>query len=62
MKNLYVNENLTKTRKQLLWKTKQTAKERNCRYVWTMNGKILTRKNDMHPVIEITDLKDIDKL
>ena len=62
MKNLYVNANLTTTRKALLWKTKQVAKEKYHKYVWTKNGKILTRKTDLDCVIAIETEQDFEKL
>ena len=61
MKNLYINENRT-TRKALLWKTKQVAKENDHKYVWTKNGKIITRKTDLDSVIAIETAQDLEKL
>ena len=46
MQRLYVNENLTQSRKRLLWQTKQAAKTRDYSYIWTQNGKIYVRKNE----------------
>ena len=62
MKNLYINENLRTSRKALLWKTKQVAKEKYHKYVWTKNGKILTRKTDLDSVIAIETEQDLEKL
>ena len=46
MTQLYVNENLTQQRKRLLWSAKQSATEKDYKYVWTNNGKILGRKTE----------------
>ena len=62
MEKLYVNENLTKRRKRLLWKTKQSAKEAGYQYIWTWNGKIFARENETTSAIMINTEFDIEKL
>ena len=56
MQKLYVNENLTRARKYLLWRTKQMARQKNFTYIWSKNGRILVRKDDsdLTNIIEIT--------
>ena len=44
MTQLYVNKNLTQQRKRLLWSAKQRAIEKDYKYVWPNNDKILVRK------------------
>ena len=39
-KKLFTNENLTKTRKRLLWLTKQKVKAKDYSYIRTMDGRI----------------------
>ena len=56
-KNIFINENLTQSRKRLFWKTKQRAKSENWKYYWTHNGSILAKKDDDTDAIPIkTDL------
>ena len=62
MKKIFVNENLTNSRKFLLWKTRQIADQKNVKYVWTINGKILTRKTDLATVETIETENDLQKL
>ena len=45
-KNIFVNENLTPTRKQLFWKTKQEVKNNSWKYIWTHNGNVFVKKDD----------------
>ena len=58
MQKLYVNENLTRARKYLVWRTKQMARQKNFKYVWTKNGRILV-DSDLTNIIEITSENDI---
>ena len=62
MKNLYINENLTHSRKRLLWLTKQFAKKADYAYVWTMNGKIFRLKRENPRSIVIQDEDNLSML
>ena len=44
--NIYLNENLTRIRKQLFWKSKQRAKDAGFKFYWTVNGNIYVKKDD----------------
>ena len=44
--NIYVNENLTRARKNLFWLVKQKAKANGFQSYWTANGNIYTQKSD----------------
>ena len=57
---IYVNENLTRTRKNLLWKAKQRAKANGFKYVWTHNGRINVRLSEDNEAILISNEKDLD--
>ena len=52
-KGMYVKENLTSHRYNLLLDTKKFAKENDYKYVWTRNGQILMRKSEEDRVILI---------
>ena len=57
---IYLNENLTRTRKNLLWKAKQRAKANGYKYVWTNNGRINVRLSKGNEVILISNEEDLD--
>ena len=57
---IYVNENLTRTRKNLLWKAKQRAKANGYKYVSTNNGRINVRLSEDNEAIIISNEKDLD--
>lgn len=62
-KRIYLNENMTAYYKNLFWKVKTFARERNFKYVWYRNGKIMMRKdNDTAEVIHINGEEDLLKL
>lgn len=60
--NIYVNENLTGYNSSLLWKTKAFAKEKGYAFVWYRFGKILVRKGEKAPVVQILMESDLEKL
>ena len=57
---IYVNENLTRFRKNLLWKVKQRAKANGFKYVWTHNGRMNVRLSEDNEAILISNEKDLD--
>lgn len=59
---VYVNEHLTKAKKDLLWKARQLKKQENFKYVWYKHDNIYIRKNDTTKTIKINDESDILKL
>ena len=62
MTKLYINENLTQERKRLLWQTKERAKSLQFSFVWTMNGRIYVRKNELFESLVIQSEADLSKL
>ncbi|CAN7947446.1 unnamed protein product [Ixodes pacificus] len=59
---IYVNENLTKTLKNLFWSTKTKAREKNYKFVWARNGKIFVKEKESSPVIRIENENDLNKI
>lgn len=59
---IFVNENLTRQLKRLLWTTKNVAKERGYRFVWIRNGKLFVRQKEGAAVIRIENENELDKL
>ena len=57
---IFINENLTHTRKQLFWKTKQKAKEAKFQFFWTNNGNIYVKKSEMTDPILIKNDGDLN--
>ena len=62
MTKVFVNGNLTKTRKRLQWKTKQAAKNKKYKYIWTMKGRMYVRQDTEFDAITIVRDKDLGKL
>lgn len=58
-KNIFVNERLSFFLKQLLWQTKQRAKDKDYKFVWVKNGKIFIRKNENHGIARIQNEDDL---
>lgn len=59
---IYVNERLTKYRRNLFTKTRNACKEKNVKYVWTNNVEILIRKIDGGKIFRIKSDDDINNL
>lgn len=58
---LYINENLTSSRKELLSKTLSLKKDKSYHRVWTMAGKIFLRLSEGTKAIKIYEEADLDK-
>ncbi|KAF6204647.1 hypothetical protein GE061_018807 [Apolygus lucorum] len=59
---VYVNENLTSYRADLLRRTKIKARERDVKYVWLKNCVIHVRKSDGGPVSTIKSPQDLERM
>ena len=59
-KNIFVNENLTPTRKQLFWKTKQEVKNSSWKYIWTHNGNVFVKKDNNASITAIKNELDLN--
>lgn len=59
---IYIQENLTKHGRALLWEAKEWAKTANYRYVWYKNGNVLLRKKERERVHVIKSSDDLQKL
>lgn len=56
---VYLNECLTAYNRNLLWLTKNKAKEANFKYTWIRDGKILCRKTEGDKIIYIKSEQDL---
>ena len=59
---LFVNENLIKTIKRILWKNKPAAKNKQYKYIWTMNGRIYVCQDTEFDAITVGCDKNLAKL
>lgn len=59
---VYIGEVISPYKKELLWKAKQLAKEKNYEFVWIKNGKIMVRKGHDQKILYVNHLDDLDKL
>jgi ribosome-binding protein aMBF1 (putative translation factor) len=60
---IYINDNLTQFYKELLWRTKNKAKELGYKFVWFKFEKVLVRKNETdRDILRICSFADIDKI
>lgn len=59
---IYINENLTRLTKGLLWATRKAAKEKSYKFVWVRNGRILVRQMEGAAVMHIENENDINKI
>ncbi|XP_068691604.1 uncharacterized protein [Montipora foliosa] len=57
---LYINENLTSRRKELLAKTLSLKKDKSSHRVWTMDGKMFLRLSEGTKAIKIYEEADLD--
>lgn len=59
---IYINECLTKSRRQLFGKARSAAKLNGFKYVWVNDGDILARKEDGTKILKIRNEDDLTKL
>lgn len=57
---IYINENLTKEKKDLLYITKQKMKTK-FKYIWVQNSKILIRSEGDGKIIHIRNENDLNR-
>jgi Skp family chaperone for outer membrane proteins len=58
---VYINENLSPFNRELLWKTKLKAKDKDIKFVWVKNGRILAKKDEgSNRVYRIESFKDLE--
>ncbi|KAH9631267.1 hypothetical protein HF086_011971 [Spodoptera exigua] len=60
-KCIYINENLTKTMRQVFWNAKTMLKD-NYKYIWIQNQRILVKKDDNAKIRNIRSEADVQKL
>ena len=59
---IFVNESLTPENKELMRETRNKAKEKSYKFVWTHKGGIRVRKTTNSQAIKIRSKKDLDKI
>lgn len=61
-KVIYINESLTKARRELHKQVRELKKKKGLSFIWIRNGNILVRPNEGDPVIAVTTMEDLKKL
>lgn len=59
---IFINEYLSKTTKNLFWKAKKVKLEQQYKFLWINNGNILLRKTENSKVIQVSSEEDIENL
>lgn len=57
---IYINESLTPANRELLKKTRETAKQKGYTMVWTANCSIFVRREKGAPAVKITSTEDLN--
>lgn len=60
-KRFYINENLTKNMRQVLWNAKQMLKDKY-KYIWVQDQKVLIKKDDNSKIRAIRTTDDINRI
>lgn len=60
--DVYIQENLTKQTRKLLWETKQWARESNFQFVWHSNGKVLVRRTEGDKAIVVKSQRSLETI
>ena len=60
--NIYINENLTQSRKKLFWHAKQKAIASNFKFYLSVNGNVYVRKSSDPDSLLIKNIDDISKI
>lgn len=59
---IFVNDHLTINQKQLLTLAKKLVKEKAYKFCWVKHGKIMVRRNETSPFIQIRSSNDLSKI
>jgi hypothetical protein len=59
---IYMNDSLTRKRRQLFNATRNVRKDKHYKYMWVRNGNIFLRKDDGEKVIQINSDTDLNNL
>lgn len=59
---IYINDSLTPEKRKLLNAARVVKRDKSFTYLWVNNGRILMRKAEGTPFIEIKNIEDLDKL
>lgn len=59
---IFINEYLSKKRKELFWRTKEVKIDKKYKFLWTKNGNIFIRKTENSGIIRIDSEEDLVKI
>lgn len=60
--SIYINDHLSKMKKQLMFEARQLKKSKNYKFIWSRNGKIFVRKHETSNIIHINSMDDLQKI
>ncbi|KAF0704421.1 Uncharacterized protein FWK35_00035286 [Aphis craccivora] len=55
---IFINESLTAYNRKLFWETRKKAKELGYRYIWTSNGRIFCKKDELSKKMQVRNNDD----
>ncbi|XP_059221586.1 putative leucine-rich repeat-containing protein DDB_G0290503 [Stomoxys calcitrans] len=61
-KYIYINDQLTASKRHLLWMAKNKASDANWKFVWVKHGEIYARKIEKSPVVNINCESDLQMI
>lgn len=59
---LFLNDNLTRTNRELFWLARAKGKEKKFKFVWVKSGRIFARKDEGSRLVRISCASDLEKL
>lgn len=59
---LYFNDNLSRANRELFRLARSKGKEKNFRFVWTRDGKVLAKKSEGAPLIRVQKMSDLERI
>lgn len=62
IKPIFINEHLTKTKKQIMFEARKIKFEKAYKFLWSRNGKVLIRKDENSRVFELKTFDDLQKI
>uniref|UniRef100_A0A8D8YY01 FP protein C-terminal domain-containing protein n=1 Tax=Cacopsylla melanoneura TaxID=428564 RepID=A0A8D8YY01_9HEMI len=61
-KFVYVNEHLTKLKKDIMYEARRLKQDKGYKFLWVRGGKVLMRKNETSRVFELRSFDDLSKI
>lgn len=59
---IYLNDNLTRSNKELFWQVRTKGREKSYRFVWVKNGTIFANKDESSSPVRIASTRDLERI